>query len=75
MQRFQGKVAIVTGAGSGIGEATARRLSEEGAAVMLVDREEERVRRVADSLPADRTLARAVDVSRSEAVDGMVAAA
>ncbi|KGM35750.1 meso-2,3-butanediol dehydrogenase [Inquilinus limosus] len=75
MQRFQGKVAIVTGAGSGIGEAAARRLSEEGAAVVLVDREEERLRRVAGSLPADRTLIQAVDVSRSDAVDGMVAAA
>jgi meso-butanediol dehydrogenase/(S,S)-butanediol dehydrogenase/diacetyl reductase len=75
MQRFQGKVAIVTGAGSGIGEATARRLSDEGAAVVLADRDEQSVRRVADSLPADRTLAQAVDVSRSEAVDSMVATA
>lgn len=72
MQRFQGKVAIVTGAGSGIGEATARRLSAEGAAVVLADRDEESVRRVADSLPPDRTLAHAVDVSRSDAIDGMV---
>ncbi|MBW8726920.1 MAG: SDR family NAD(P)-dependent oxidoreductase, partial [Inquilinus limosus] len=50
MQRFEAKVAIVTGAGSGIGEATARRLSGEGATVVLADRDAESVRRVAASL-------------------------
>lgn len=37
MQRFQGKVAVVTGAGSGIGAATARRLAGEGAKVLIAD--------------------------------------
>ncbi len=49
-ERFAGKVAIVTGAGSGIGEATARAFVDEGAAVLLVDSVEEKVRAVADSL-------------------------
>lgn len=75
MQRFESKVAIVTGAGSGIGEATARRLSGEGAAVVLADRDAEGVRRVVASLPQDRTLAQVTDVSSSEEVDRLVAAA
>jgi NAD(P)-dependent dehydrogenase (short-subunit alcohol dehydrogenase family) len=37
--RVQGKVAIVTGAASGLGAASAKRLAEEGAAVMLTDRD------------------------------------
>lgn len=39
--RFAGQAAIVTGAARGIGAATAARLAQEGAAVLLVDREEE----------------------------------
>jgi NAD(P)-dependent dehydrogenase (short-subunit alcohol dehydrogenase family) len=37
MKRFDGQVAIVTGAARGIGAATARRLAREGAAVLLTD--------------------------------------
>ena len=41
MQRLQDRVAVITGAGSGIGLATARRLAAEGALVVAVDIDEE----------------------------------
>ncbi|HEX5034198.1 MAG TPA: SDR family NAD(P)-dependent oxidoreductase [bacterium] len=51
---FQGKVAIVTGASRGIGEATARLLAERGAAVTLVSRGRDPLNQVADRINADR---------------------
>jgi NAD(P)-dependent dehydrogenase (short-subunit alcohol dehydrogenase family) len=53
MRGLAGKVYIVTGAGRGIGEATARRLSEEGARVAVVDIDGELARSVADALPGE----------------------
>ena len=47
--RFDGRTAVVTGAASGIGAATAARLAEEGAAVVLADLAEERGEAVADA--------------------------
>ena len=74
VDRFHGKVVIVTGAASGIGEATARRFVAEGAKVALVDREEALLEKVAKSLPANQVMIETADVSDSSAVDGMVAA-
>jgi len=51
--RFHGKVVIVTGAASGIGEATARRFVAEGSKVAMIDRDEASLEKVAKSLPAD----------------------
>lgn len=48
--RFEGKVALVTGAGSGFGEVTARRLVQEGARVIIAEMSENAGRRVADDL-------------------------
>jgi meso-butanediol dehydrogenase/(S,S)-butanediol dehydrogenase/diacetyl reductase len=74
MFRFAGKVVIVTGAGSGIGEATARRFSAEGAAVVLVGHHRRNIEAVAKDLPRDRTMARVADVSKLRQVEAAVAA-
>lgn len=70
MQRFENKVVLVTGAASGIGAAVARRFSEEGASVALLDRNHPGG--VADALPSERTLAIEADVSDSGAVSKAV---
>ncbi|GAA2086237.1 SDR family NAD(P)-dependent oxidoreductase [Streptomyces albiaxialis] len=48
--RFEGHRVLLTGAGRGIGEATARRFAAEGAAVLVTDREPERADRVAAAI-------------------------
>ncbi|WP_158045912.1 SDR family NAD(P)-dependent oxidoreductase [Skermanella pratensis] len=75
MERFKGKTVIVTGAGSGIGAATARRFSDEGAAVVLSGRSGDKLEAVAKDLPGDRTLVHVADVADQRAVEGLVAAA
>ena len=71
---LEGKVAVVTGAGSGIGAGVARRLSDEGADVVVVDRDEERAARVAGELGGE-TLAVAADVSQEDGVRAYMDAA
>ena len=68
-----GKVALVTGGASGIGAATAKQLSEEGAKVALADLDGEAAAAVADSLPGE-ALGLGGDVSREADVEAMVAA-
>jgi NAD(P)-dependent dehydrogenase (short-subunit alcohol dehydrogenase family) len=68
--RFDGKIALVTGAGSGIGKATATRLAGEGAKVCAVDMNEAAAKQVASDLGG---IAIAVDVGDSAAVDAAFA--
>jgi len=74
MQRFIDRTVIVTGAGSGIGEATARRFSAEGANVVLAGDTLAKLERVAADLPPERTMARKTDVSKYRQVQALVAA-
>ena len=53
MQRFEGKVALVTGAASGIGRATAVRLGQEGAKLLLADINEEGLSETAAAVGSD----------------------
>lgn len=53
MNRLEGKTAIVTGAGRGIGNAVARRFAEEGARVILVSRNPDSCRGAAEAINAD----------------------
>jgi NAD(P)-dependent dehydrogenase (short-subunit alcohol dehydrogenase family) len=66
LKGLEGRVVIVTGAASGIGLASARRLAEEGARVVLVDVDGERVERAAQEI--DGALAITADVSDEEQV-------
>ena len=70
-----GKTAIVTGASSGIGRATARLLMECGVRVALVGRSEERLRAAADGVPRDLWAPITCDVRSDESVRSMAAAA
>jgi NAD(P)-dependent dehydrogenase (short-subunit alcohol dehydrogenase family) len=67
-----GKVAIVTGGASGIGAAIARRLSQEGAAVLVADLDGEGAAALAESLPT-RAMGTGLDVTDEAAMEAMFA--
>jgi 3-oxoacyl-[acyl-carrier protein] reductase len=73
--RLKNKVAIVTGAGSGFGEAIARRFADEGAQVVVNDIAADAAARVANDIGAKGAAAHVGDVSRDAQVAGLVQSA
>jgi NADP-dependent 3-hydroxy acid dehydrogenase YdfG len=74
---IEGKVVVITGASSGLGEAAARHLSEQGAVVVLGARRVERIQTLANELNKNggKALALATDVTQVEQVKALVDAA
>ena len=74
---IEGKVVVITGASSGLGEATARRLSDEGATVVLGARRSDRLQTLVSDITGKggKALAKATDVTRVDEVRALVDAA
>jgi NAD(P)-dependent dehydrogenase (short-subunit alcohol dehydrogenase family) len=73
--RLQGKVALITGAGGGIGRASAKLFSAEGAQVVVVDYDEKAGRAVADEIKSagGKASFTCADVSKAAAAEAMIA--
>ena len=69
MARFEGKVALVTGGGSGIGEAIAKRLASEGAKVVVTDIKLDAAQRVVDEIVAAGGTAAPIEADAAKAED------
>ena len=71
LSRLDGKIAIVTGAGQGIGEGIARKFAAEGARVIVAERDRKTGAAVAASLPGARFIH--TDVAKEDSIVAMVA--
>jgi len=72
MGRFDGRVAIITGAARGIGAGTAKRFADEGAAVAVLDINEEQAQETAAGLGAGKAVGVACNVADAAAVEAAV---
>ena len=75
MNNIENKVIIITGASSGIGEATAKLLAKNGAKVVLSARREDRLKKLAEEIGEDNTAFLSSDVSKLEDMKAVVALA
>ena len=69
MERFKGKVAVVTGGAQGIGEAISRRLADEGGTVAILDIQHEKAQAVVDDIAAKGGSAIAVKMDIADSQD------
>jgi hypothetical protein len=69
---LSGTVALVTGASSGIGEATARALADEGCEVVLAARRESRLETIASEIGRERAHPVPTDVTNAAAIEALV---
>lgn len=74
-ERFAGKTVIVTGAGSGIGRASASRVAREGGTVVAVDVSKDRLDEFVASLPGSSVTAVVGDITNEDDIKRIVAAA
>lgn len=68
ISNIQGKVVIIIGASSGIGEATTKKLAQEGARLVIAARREDRLKALVETLPNMEILYAVADVTNKEDV-------
>ena len=68
MNRFKDRIVLITGGSSGIGLATAKRIASEGAKVVLLARDEQKLEVALKEIPGERHIARSCDLKNADEV-------